>query len=159
MADNTTATCSFVYVITAGEFCKIGVTGNLKKRLKQYRIHCPLEVQMAFVQEVHPDSVFKLESAVHDLLKDKRTHGEWFHMKLEAATKAIETARKALGLPRYAGALLGSGAPPPAPIPYRYRHTPPPPGGYANEHEEWLAGYRARWERREAVNTIQEPTP
>ncbi len=143
--------CSYVYIITAGAFCKIGVTGNLKKRLKQYRIHCPLEVQMAFVQEVHPDKVFKLEAAVHELLHAKRTHGEWFMLKLEAAILAISKARKALGLPRYAGGIVQSSKGIPAPIPYRYITVPPPPGGYANEHEEWLAGYQARWARREAA--------
>lgn len=142
--------CSYVYIITAGEFCKIGVTGNLKKRLKQYRIHCPLEVQMAFVQGVHPGDVFKLESAVHDLLQDKRTHGEWFLVKLDAAAEAVNKARKALGLPRHAE--HGDHNPIPAPIPYRYRTVPPPPGGYANEQEEWLAGYKARWAHREARN-------
>lgn len=65
-----------VYLMRAGEFYKIGVSVNPKKRRKQMQTGCPRNIEIVYA---FPDSdAYRLEGALHELYEDNRTSGEWF---------------------------------------------------------------------------------
>jgi hypothetical protein len=90
--------CMFLYVVRAGPYCKVGVTGDLKQRLQTYSTHCPLETSCVAVFEVKAQFALPLEREVHRILGDHRVRGEWFAVEVAAAIEAVE-AVKAGGVP------------------------------------------------------------
>lgn len=83
-----------IYVIRAGTFCKIGISRNMRSRLGDYQIHCPLPVSVAFTTDA-PD-VAALERAVHQSLILHRAHGEWLRVSPLHAKRAIIAEKKRL---------------------------------------------------------------
>lgn len=66
---------------------KIGITSDLKRRLKILRTACPYIVQLVETFEVNASAVHKLEAIIHKRLKDRRVRGEWFDTTTERALK------------------------------------------------------------------------
>ena len=78
---------TLVYVAAAGLAFKIGVTGNLKRRLKQLRTHSPFPPVIIW-QRPFEDAV-AIEQKLHSALVRHRTHGEWFVCDRAAIDAAI----------------------------------------------------------------------
>jgi hypothetical protein len=84
---------SHVYVIVAGEFCKIGVTVDPQKRLLGVATGCPLPPRLFHVSEAMPRVLAHwVESAVHAKFADQNTNGEWFRLAPDEARAAIQLA-------------------------------------------------------------------
>ena len=58
---------------------KIGVTTNIDKRLPQIATKLPFEV--ALEHKIKHDSIYELESELHNKFSDKRLNGEWFRLE------------------------------------------------------------------------------
>lgn len=65
---------SWIYFIEGSGSIKIGISGNPKKRLQSLSCSSPVPLQLLKV--VPGDKM--LESALHSLFDEYRTHGEWF---------------------------------------------------------------------------------
>lgn len=66
----------YVYFISDGEYCKIGVTYNLDKRLKQLQTGNPKELKIIHsIRTRHP---YELENELHNIFRTKNTRYEWF---------------------------------------------------------------------------------
>lgn len=69
---------------------KIGITSDLKRRLKVLQTACPYVVQLAETFEVNSAAVHKLEAIIHKRLKDRRVRGEWFDTTTERAIRTVQ---------------------------------------------------------------------
>lgn len=71
---------SYVYIITDGEDCKVGVSDNPAKRLKQLQTGNPKKLKIVDTFEVpRKEIAFKVEKEAHSKIQslyEKR--GEWF---------------------------------------------------------------------------------
>ena len=65
-----------VYVVEAGGAFKIGVTSNLKNRLKHLRTHAPYVPTLIWKRRFSDAAA--IERRLHKQLMPFRTHGEWF---------------------------------------------------------------------------------
>lgn len=68
----------YVYFIKGGDYVKIGKTANVKKRINDIRTCCP--GGLGIIAVVKTDRACSLENYVHLFFKEKRVHGEWFHL-------------------------------------------------------------------------------
>ena len=83
----------FVYLIGCKDGCgptKIGVTGDLGKRLATVQTNCPFEAVL------HASVFFPLrylavsiEQLCHQMLASRRLHGEWFDIDSKLAHQAV----------------------------------------------------------------------
>lgn len=85
---------TFLYVLEAGPFCKVGITHNLTNRLQTYATHCPLPFSCALVVEMKTQFARGLERAVHKQLESRKQRGEWFNVSAAEAIQALEAAKK-----------------------------------------------------------------
>lgn len=69
---------------------KIGLSKNPEKRLKQLQTGYPEKLSLFEKFPVPEKSVKKFEKLIHDNLRYKRTHGEWFDLTLEEAKLDVE---------------------------------------------------------------------
>lgn len=81
-----------VYVIQAGDFCKIGFSKNPEKRLSQIATGCPIPPVLAF--EADCKSPRSVEQKAHRLLHGHLAHGEWFSVSSVQARAAVELAMR-----------------------------------------------------------------
>lgn len=70
---------SYVYIVQNNGLCKIGMTDNVKKRLKQFRIGNPTEFTVIALYE--HDNPLILEQALHHKFYKKNMNGEWFNLE------------------------------------------------------------------------------
>lgn len=66
----------YVYFITDGQYCKIGVAKNIKKRVDSLQTNSPNELHL--LKYFKTECAFELEKFFHDLFKTKRVLGEWY---------------------------------------------------------------------------------
>src|SRR6478609_1004056 len=66
----------YVYLFKAGDFYKIGFSGDPSKRLKDIQSSCPLPVEIIRTW-IHGDAA-NIEMDLHALFASKRLEGEWF---------------------------------------------------------------------------------
>lgn len=92
---------SWVYVLAAGPFCKVGRATDVGARLKACQTGCPYEITFAYAQTVPMMDVSLLEGETHRQLSPRRARGEWFTASAEEAIEAISLARAALNIPDY----------------------------------------------------------
>lgn len=88
---------NFVYVIGPPDGPqKIGVAGNVRKRLLaiQTGSHAPVSVAMSV--EVFDGHAEHVENYAHWLLRDLRLSGEWFRVTPEQAGNAVQEAVEAV---------------------------------------------------------------
>jgi hypothetical protein len=79
----------FVYVISAGEHQKIGITKDISSRLQALQTGCPRLLEVAFASAVpHARHV---EREAHALLKKFHLCGEWFDVAVDVAIAAVRT--------------------------------------------------------------------
>ena len=79
----------WVYIMTHPLFpgsCKVGITNNVRKRLFQYQVGCPIRGYRLEYARQYQDVDVAVET-VYQRLDDKRLKGEWFDA---LATEVIE---------------------------------------------------------------------
>lgn len=70
---------TWVYIMSAGEHIKVGVSDNPKSRRKQLSTGCPYEITIkALVGPVSRDVAIQIEKSVHMELQGFHQKGEWF---------------------------------------------------------------------------------
>lgn len=67
-----------VYVISDGEYVKIGITKNIKERMNGINTNNPRKLTLIACQEY--DNAYEIEQSLHEKFKDKQIMGEWFDM-------------------------------------------------------------------------------
>jgi len=72
-------TSDYLYVIREGFHYKIGVTGDVEKRIKTLQTANASELHLHKVVKFEKGRAFKVERFLHVLLKDYRVRGEWFN--------------------------------------------------------------------------------
>ena len=78
----------FIYIVRAGEYCKIGRTQSPKSRLKRYITENPLPVEIKLLIEIH--DYCKAEESLLELLSEHRFRNEWFKLSEEDIKQAKE---------------------------------------------------------------------
>jgi len=71
-----------VYMIKAGDYCKIGITGRLDSRLRAIKTSNPMEVSLIDSQQYdNNQDALAVEKAIHEHFGFKfgRVRGEWFN--------------------------------------------------------------------------------
>ncbi len=73
----------YVYFIRGGDKkhspLKIGITGNIPKRIKQMQIGSPKKLRLQFAIIFENKKIARnVERILHEMLVGKNIHGEWF---------------------------------------------------------------------------------
>ena len=91
----------YVYLLTDGEFFKIGVTrGSIDKRIKKLQTGNPDDISL--VNSYQTEYPFKMEKALHATHNHQRINNEWFDLSLsditnfESECKSIDEMFQAL---------------------------------------------------------------
>lgn len=99
---NTSLRLGYIYIITAPDikptqksdngkvYCKIGHSGNPKKRMVEMNVGCPEELKMAYRSRTLVNRPKKKERAIHRELARYKTHREWFYLPLNVAIQAVK---------------------------------------------------------------------
>lgn len=77
----------YVYIIKCCSFYKIGITKNIKDRIRNYDTHNPKKTE--YVHFEFFDDSEEVEKILFDIFQDKRIKGEWFKLKREDVLEAI----------------------------------------------------------------------
>ena len=85
---------NYIYVIGGTEKpYKIGITNNLKRRLKDIQTGHPFKLHVHYSEEIPMEQVRLIEQNIHNTIRHKKTHGEWFDISLEDAIAEVKHAR------------------------------------------------------------------
>lgn len=76
-----------VYFIKSGEYHKIGMTTDFKQRMKYYKTHNPLEIEVVFMRNLK--NCMHHERKLHRMLKSKLKHGGWFLLNKDDVEQTI----------------------------------------------------------------------
>lgn len=79
----------YLYIIKCNQFYKIGITNNVKKRLKDLQSGNPYILELIGSFEVKNPRL--AESVFHNLLSRKNVVNEWFELNTEELSLLIET--------------------------------------------------------------------
>ena len=84
----------YVYVMEAGEHCKIGISDrSVEQRKKSIQTGCPVKIQRVWCSRNIPDAL-ECEKILHNHFLKKRTSGEWFKISFfEAAEEADKVCK------------------------------------------------------------------
>ena len=79
----------YVYVLEAGEHCKIGISDkSVEQRKMSIQTGCPVKIQRVWCSRNIPDAL-ACEKRLHNYFRQKNTSGEWFKIPFfEAAEEA-----------------------------------------------------------------------
>lgn len=83
----------YVYIFKIHEFCKIGISSDPKRRMKQVSTLSPYEVEKFYVSRLfeNPEDV---ERKMHSYFWKEREHGEWFKIPFNTAVEVLELYTK-----------------------------------------------------------------
>ncbi|HIC10926.1 MAG TPA: GIY-YIG nuclease family protein, partial [Campylobacterales bacterium] len=81
---------SFIYVITDGEFYKIGATKNINRRIEILQMGNPRPLKLVYQKETPNNRAKEIEHYLHKYFSDKNILGEWFKLS-EDDINQIET--------------------------------------------------------------------
>lgn len=90
----TDETC-FVYVMSCRGFCKIGIAGDIVKRLITVQSGNPFRVELEAKYAVPRVYVRRAEAIAHQALDSWRGLGEWFKVTPAKAKQAVEESIEA----------------------------------------------------------------
>jgi hypothetical protein len=84
----------FIYAIASDVNgpCKIGISGNVEKRLKQLQTGHSSPLKIFHSVLIERDDVHILEKTIHKTLVHLKLKGEWFNIDAVAATQEIDYA-------------------------------------------------------------------
>ena len=74
-----------------GDPIKIGISGDVGKRLSQLQASNPHKLEILFSVDLTADIVYKVETACHNSLKRYHLSGEWFNVDLETSIKTVKS--------------------------------------------------------------------
>lgn len=83
---------SYVYMIRAGDHCKVGKADNPTSRINGFRTGCPFPIEMIGTIEVDdPECAFAVESSLHECGRAAGLHRdrEWFDYSPRFAAKFL----------------------------------------------------------------------
>jgi len=82
---------NFVYIIgnSDNSYIKIGVSSDVENRIKQLQTGSWSELGLLYKSMACSNS-FDIETRIHNKLKDKRIHGEWYDLSEKEAITLIE---------------------------------------------------------------------
>jgi hypothetical protein len=78
-----------VYVMQAGEYCKIGISHRGETRKREIQIGTPVLISNEYFTELIANP-HKVEKLVHNALKKYRSSGEWFRITFDEAVKTVK---------------------------------------------------------------------
>ena len=89
---------NFVYVVgSATGPQKIGIAGNVERRLRSVQTGSHVPIVLAFSAETEGDGIAEqVENYAHWILREKRLHGEWFDVTPSEAKAAVSNAAAAV---------------------------------------------------------------
>ena len=72
----------YVFANECNHLCKIGITSDLRSRIKQVQSACgqPICRVLAIELSSYDEDCKVVEAALHKYFKNKRVHGEWFNL-------------------------------------------------------------------------------
>ena len=80
-----------VYVITAGEYVKVGIAEDVGARLQVTQTHCPIEARLVYSTSPLPRALARaIEGWCAVSLADFATRGEWYRCDPAQAIAVIE---------------------------------------------------------------------
>jgi len=89
-----------LYILTAGEYYKIGITKSIRNRIKQIQTGCPIDIRdVYFVEFDNRAQALEAERKLHTFFTEASTSGEWFLSKqgwLKNAEDAIRVIKNDL---------------------------------------------------------------
>ena len=68
----------YVYVIRIDEFYKIGISKNIKNRIRNIESSSPRQTELIFSKKF--DNYLKIEETLHERFKNKQVKNEWFKL-------------------------------------------------------------------------------
>ena len=80
---------SHVYVISCGQFCKVGMAVNVDKRFSMLQCGNPHEMHIELVAEVCKKRARECECLAHGELSDYHHRKEWFRVPVKKAKRAV----------------------------------------------------------------------
>ena len=81
---------TFVYIISDGEFFKIGATGDVKSRLLALRTANARKLVLASsVPFDTSEEAYRREKQLHECFGVKRARGEWFQIDMNDIVRAL----------------------------------------------------------------------
>lgn len=70
----------FIYFMETDKYIKIGITKNIKSRIKQVQTGCPTKIHtVSFSIAKTREVALLVEKKIHELLDDYNTFGKWFY--------------------------------------------------------------------------------
>ena len=78
---------TFLYIIQAGEFCKVGFSKHPKQRLVEVATGCPYKPELKFYKKV--DNVEIMEKRCHAALKRFHARLEWFKLEYSMCAQIV----------------------------------------------------------------------
>lgn len=87
-----------VYVIqSASGMVKVGITGNVRKRLGALQVSSPFKLSLFAAVTSEHGAASRIEALAHEKLASHRLSGEWFSASPEVALLAVTLAAQDLG--------------------------------------------------------------
>ena len=86
----------YVYIIASEAYVKIGVSGNVERRLDDMRLSNPHKLELIHTEQTPCSSCSILaERTAHTLLQDVSVGREWFRAPPERAVRVVQAAAEA----------------------------------------------------------------
>jgi hypothetical protein len=83
-------TGGYVYLVQAGDFIKVGIARDVKRRIDLMQVGCPFKIEL--IAAIPCADPRKIERALHDKLKPYHSRGEWYvalRSEVDAAVAAV----------------------------------------------------------------------
>jgi hypothetical protein len=80
---------TFIYILRAGRFVKVGVSGAAESRAASLQTGCPYKIEVFASVPANSWVAFRAERAAHIRMRDRAAHGEWFRIAPTAALHVV----------------------------------------------------------------------
>lgn len=79
----------YLYLVRASDYVKIGVTGDVNRRMANMKCGCPFPLEIVSVRTLPRVLAHQVERRVHAHFAEVRMQGEWFQLDVLEAKKVI----------------------------------------------------------------------